>query len=100
MTKGIAIQTILMLLVGILVVGIVVYMVYRYIFSPVINEQECRTRMVNWCTTCKSSGWSNTITPTANVNQCWDAGIFATGKPTDCSDLGGAVAYCSQFGVS
>jgi uncharacterized membrane-anchored protein len=30
MSKGIAIQTILMLLAGIVVVGIVVYMVYRY----------------------------------------------------------------------
>ena len=58
MTKGIAIQTILMLLVGILVVGIVVYMVYRYMFAPGLGQNECRAQLVSWCTTCKTAGWS------------------------------------------
>ena len=55
--KGIAIQTVLMLLVGILVVGIVVYMVYRYIFAPPLSIQECRAQFVSWCTTCKATGF-------------------------------------------
>ena len=55
MTKGIAIQTILMLLVGILVVGIIVYMVYRYFVQSPLSEQECRSRAIVWCTGCKNT---------------------------------------------
>ncbi len=53
MTKGIAIQTILMLLVGMLVVGILVYMVYRYFIGAPLGEQECRARIISWCSGCR-----------------------------------------------
>jgi len=70
MSKGIAIQTILMLLVGILVVGIVVYMVYRYMFSPGIGIQECRGRVVSWCTSCAAVGWKGGIILTPDAASC------------------------------
>jgi hypothetical protein len=58
MSKGIAINTILMLLVGILVVGIVVYLVYKFMLSPGLSQTECRTQFVAWCTSCKASGFA------------------------------------------
>jgi hypothetical protein len=54
MSKGIAIQTILMLLVGILVVGIVVYMVYRYATKSSIGQEGCRAVIMDWCSMCKN----------------------------------------------
>jgi len=52
MRKGIAIQTILLLLVGIIVVSILVYMIYRYTGGGVLNEQSCRSEMISWCNLC------------------------------------------------
>lgn len=53
MSKGIATETILYLLVGILVVGILVYLIYRYAISKPLGESECRSLAVSWCTSCK-----------------------------------------------
>ena len=97
MTKVIAIQTILMLLVGILVVGIIVYLVYMYTLSPGLTEQSCRQAIVNWCTTCKTSGWSNVITPTSDVSDCWTKFFIPSAPIGSCT---GAGTYCSQFGIS
>jgi hypothetical protein len=54
MSKGIAIQTILMLLAGIVVVGIVVYMVYRYATKSSIGQEECRATIMDWCVLCNN----------------------------------------------
>jgi hypothetical protein len=103
MSKGIAIETILMLLVGILVVGVVVYMVYRYMFSPGLNEQDCRSAAVNYCTTCKNSAdpnppytWSASISAPASLTAC--AGkYFPTYFDGRC-DMD--VDWCPSFGIS
>ena len=55
MSKGIAIQTILLLVVGILVVGIVVYMVYRFTTGSTLSKYECQSRVVSWCTRMRMS---------------------------------------------
>ena len=70
MTKGIAIQTILMLLVGILVVGIKVYMVYRYMFAPGLTQNDCRAQLISWCTTCKTVGWNGGFGLSEAVAKC------------------------------
>ena len=53
--KGIAIQTILLLLVGILVVGILVYLVYTYTTGSTLSKYECQTNVINWCTRMRMS---------------------------------------------
>ena len=63
MAKGIAIQTILLLLVGIFVVGILVYLVYSYTRSPTLSTMECRTIATSWCTSCKLSDFGRTNCP-------------------------------------
>jgi len=55
MKKGIATQTILLLLLGILVVGILVYLLYTYVFNPVLPAGVCGSRAVAWCTLCKNA---------------------------------------------
>ena len=59
MSKGIAIQTILYLLLGIIVVGIIVYLVYTYTTGGQLNEQQCRSRIITWCTGCSVANWAN-----------------------------------------
>ena len=96
MTKGIAVQTILMLLVGILVVGIIVYMVYRYFVGAPLAMEECRARAITWCTACKNVNWGLTaagpsITGT-DLETCANQ-HFPT-APTGCDT---AQAWCSAF---
>jgi len=50
--KGIAIQTILLLLIGVLVAGLLVYYTYRYFSGSALSREECRARAVSWCTGC------------------------------------------------
>jgi hypothetical protein len=57
MGKGIATQTILLMLIGIVVVGILIYIVYRTVMNPTLSEEDCRARWISQCTICKNSGW-------------------------------------------
>jgi hypothetical protein len=97
MSKGIAIQTILMLLVGILVVGIVVYMVYRYMFSPGMGIQECRGRVVSWCTSCAAVSWRGGITLSPDVAGCASQYFgYTVVNGIECNDhIGNNAATCN-----
>ena len=75
MSKGIAIRTILYLLVGILVVGIVVYLVYTYVIGAPIDEQRCRSMAITWCTNCKNANggdWTLDVgvVPSLDLQSC------------------------------
>ena len=59
MNKGIAVTTILTLVVGIVVVGIIIYLVYTYVLTPVIPEQDCRAMAISWCTSCRTANGGN-----------------------------------------
>lgn len=59
MKKGIAIESILLLLIGILVAGILIYLVYRYSNRQIISETDCTGRLSEMCSTCKNSGWGS-----------------------------------------
>jgi len=95
MTKGIAVQTILMLLVGILVVGIIVYMVYRYFVGAPLGMEECRSRAITWCTACKNVNWGLTAagpTITTELTNC--ANQYFPTAPVNCAAASG---WCSAF---
>ena len=100
MTKGIAIQTILLLLVGILVVGIVVYMVYRYFVGAPIGEQECRAKAISWCTTCENMDYSlpaggTPINIPDDITDC--AAEYGFGSPPASCDSATAEDWCKNF---
>jgi hypothetical protein len=88
MRKGIATETILLLLIGIVVAGILIFMVYRYLISAPLSEVECKARMVSWCTLCKNSEWKSTIKLGDELSACLEtySGITLDGK-TDCRNV-------------
>ena len=107
MSKGIAINTILYLLLGVLVVGIVVYLVYTYVTGPGMDIQDCRARVQNWCNDCMIAGWTagfGTKGTTSDVYTCINS-YFATGTINaagiDCSNTFGSAGdtetFCEQF---
>lgn len=60
--KGIAIRTILLLAVGVLVLGIIVYLFFRTTTGSTLSSTQCMSRVVSWCTICKLKGWSTPCT--------------------------------------
>ena len=58
--KGIAVDTILLLLVGIIVVGIIIFLVYKYVLGPQLGEPECKAKAISWCSNCKNAEWLGT----------------------------------------
>ena len=56
MTKGIAVRTILLLVIGIIVVAILTYLVYSYTRSTVISLSACRSKITGMCTRCIVAG--------------------------------------------
>ncbi len=95
MSKGIAIQTILYLLVGVLVVGVLVYLIYSYVMNPVLPETQCRAMATSWCTSCKAVDFASAgPKATSDLENCgpnyWTAAVW---------DNCGAAAtkeFCSQ----
>jgi len=59
MRKGIAVPTILKLVIGVIVIVIVVFLIYRYVLKSPIGEQECRARMTAWCASCQLVDFSD-----------------------------------------
>jgi hypothetical protein len=55
--KGIAVQTILLLLVGILTVGVIIYAVYTLTSGSTMSELQCRGLIISWCTSCSNLGY-------------------------------------------
>ncbi len=108
MSKGIAIRTILLLLVGILIAGILIYFVYSYTTgSASLSTTDCLSKVTSWCTSCMVSNWANgfnTINSGDDIETCIDS-YFGTGWEAtggDCYDEGGGGTdrtkdFCSDF---
>ncbi len=94
--KGIAIDTILLLLVGIIVVGIMVYLVFKFATGPGFSVQECKTKMTQYCTICANVGWTG-ITTSQDIKDCagkypelsaWNSNTDCVNSKDDCEALG------------
>jgi len=96
MSKGIAIRTILLLVVGIIVAGILIYLVYSYTTGVTLSAYECRAKMINWCTNCFNMGGGSVGDLPQELSDCLsDMGIpLAAGSKCDA-----AQTQCGNFGV-
>lgn len=82
MKKGIAIHYILILVIGVLVMGIIVYFAYRYLTgSEPLTESQCRARIISYCTGCYNSRNPST--------GAWSGG----------PQMGNLLADCQQYGL-
>ncbi len=108
MSKGIAIETILYLLLGIIVVGIIVYLVYTYSSGGQLSEQQCRSNIINWCTGCSVANWADVSSKdaTSETGTCmttyFPSGRFGTNFPVTCNRTSGGIpgeteTYCQTF---
>ena len=74
MSKGIAIRTILLILVGTIVAGVLIYLVYSFSTNPTLSRTECIPIVTDWCTRCMISDWDVDVLTTDRIKEC-GAGI-------------------------
>jgi hypothetical protein len=100
MRKGIAIQTILLLVVGLVVVGVLVYLVYSYSSSGQLSVYECRVRLSELCTQCSLRNFGSFPLNTTLINDCMSYSDFTGWSGIDdCSDWQ-TIYRCRELGVT
>ena len=57
--KAIATQTVIFLLIGIIVIGIFAYLIYKSAINPTLPVYECKTKLIEICRICGNTNWSN-----------------------------------------
>jgi len=101
MNKGIATQTILLMLIGIVVVGILIYIVYRTVTGSSLSEEECRARMISACIQCKNAGFDsdfNIPNELHDTNKCAKGNFAVWDNNVNCKS-GNTVMDCKALGV-
>jgi len=59
MKKGVAIPYIVALVIGLIIVVIMVYLIYRFSGEEKWDAEKCRAMFMDWCIMCKNIGWSD-----------------------------------------
>ena len=57
MEKGVAVNYLILMILGLLILVIVAYLIFRTSPAKKLSIEECRTRLIGICTTCKTRGW-------------------------------------------
>jgi hypothetical protein len=57
MKKGIAVRTMLLILIGMIVVGIMSYLIYRAATTKTLSVFECKAKLIDICRICENTGW-------------------------------------------
>lgn len=102
--KGIAIQKIILLLLGIIVLAMVGYLLYITFIGSKITPDICRAEVMRQCTQCKLVGWSSSYSISISGKSCTNEILTAdlgtrlrVDTPISCDNLQGD---CSRFGIS
>jgi len=97
--KAIAINTILLLVVGMIVVGVIIYLVFTFTTGPTLSVQDCKTKMIQYCTLCANIGWTGISTPSELNTDCASyPELSVWNDNTDCA-TGGTKTDCEAIGV-
>jgi hypothetical protein len=70
MSKGIATETIIKIMLGLIAIVIIVYLLYRYVLKSPIAPEECKTRFTAWCANCKIVSFSGGPEPDKGLKEC------------------------------
>ena len=74
MSKGIAIRSILLFVIGILVAVVLIYIFLTYISGGTLSLEECRVVITNTCNMCKIANWDSSISLSQEVRDCGKGG--------------------------
>jgi len=86
MSKGIATETIIKIMLGLIVVAIILYLIYKFVLKSPIGSEECKARLVSWCTSCKIANYDAVLDMSNELQDCLDKYKFVHVHST-CKDL-------------
>jgi hypothetical protein len=69
-TKGVAVSTIIMVMLGVIVLLFVGYWLVRTFTGSTLSKEECRSEYIQWCRTCAGMSWTGTATWEASLVSC------------------------------
>lgn len=55
--KGIAIRTVILILIGVIIVGVMAYLIYKTGSTEVLSIYECKAKLIDICRICKNTNW-------------------------------------------
>lgn len=101
--KGIAVQTIILVLLGLVVLVFIAYWLYTLFAGETpLSMEQCRIKLLTWCEMCKNNDWSAAIAlaSDATASRCYNDykdqfGMSSIGVPT-CSNM---QSNCATLGI-
>jgi len=106
--KAIAVPYIIALVIGLIILAILVYWVFRTATSPTISVEQCKSRYITWCSNCAQMGWPAWHCMPDAVKECEETlkkiGLHATdpgcsGQPDDGCNNTNVKEDCAALGV-
>jgi len=58
MKKGIATETTILILIGILVIAIMAYLIYKAATTKTLSMYQCKAKLMDVCRMCKNTNWN------------------------------------------
>lgn len=96
--KGVAISYVIALAIGLIILAVGAYLIYKAMSEGSLECQECKAKFAAWCSTCYLSGWSGDTQLGQDLSECLDdCGLWAS--PAADKDCVGAAPYCAGVGV-
>ena len=99
MKKGLAVPYIIAIILGIIILAICVYLIYKAISGDKIDCQECKARLTTWCSICYLSGWDKDYELGEELSECVNDCGFWTGTTPDTLCDTNAMALCKGMGI-
>ena len=103
MRKGsIAIEHLVALFLGILVLAIIVYVIYKYVMGSSLSCEACRAEFTSWCSKCYLTNhletpWGDPGTPmSTELDECITKCSLSDPPGTNCK---GAQDACKTVGI-
>ena len=99
MKKGLAIPYIIALILGIIILAVAAYLIYKAVTGNQINCQECRAKFTTWCSVCYLGNWDKDYTLGDELSKCVDKCGYWTGATADSKCDSDAKSSCASIGI-
>ncbi len=98
MGKGVAIPYIIALVIGLIVLVLVAYWIYRMFSTGAMSAEECKSKFIDWCTSCMNRRWKGGSLPQAISDCLKNSFNILIGVNESCENAT-AKLKCYEFGV-
>ena len=101
MNKGLAVPYIIALILGVIILAVAAYLVYKSVWGSKLDCQECKAKFTTWCSICYLADWDKEYN-LGDLSECVDECGYWPGATAgkDCkTDSVEAKEACSGMGV-